>query len=192
MKLLVDRITATPQSEHFEGSDAWWRARTGAGADDPAELAEPVAFDLRVSKLGEDILLEGSLRGAARLACARCDRPYREPLDERLRLVLEPAGARVPSEPEAAEALARDGLCLSDELEVGWYRGHELHLGSFLAEAVSLALPMQPLPPVDDRGRCVECGEDCSTPVESIEHAGPESPFAVLASLRNGREQGGS
>ena len=51
--------------------------------------------------------------------------------------MLEPAGARVPGDPEAAQALARDGLCLGDELETGWYRGSEVQLDSVCLELIT-------------------------------------------------------
>lgn len=192
MRLLVERITESPRAERFEASAEWWRERVPPVRDDEPEVLEPFVFELRVSKMGEDILIEGTMTGAIRVACSRCVERYRQPLREELRLVLEPAGVRVPADPEGAASLARDGLCLGDELELGWYRGHEIRLDGFLAEVIALSLPMQPLPPVDERGRCVECGVDRTRPVESIEHEKPESPFAVLASLRDGNEGGSS
>ena len=83
-------------------------------------------------------------------------------------------------------------MCLGEELEIGCYRGSELRLDAFVAEAIALAIPMQMLPPVDARGRCVECGEDRSQPVDLIESSRADSPFAVLANLRVGRDGGES
>ncbi len=187
MKLIVDRITSTPTPVRFEATADWWASRTDAAE---IEILEPFVFELAVSKLGEDVLVEGAFSGAIRAACSRCDERYRQPLGESLRLVLEPAGGREPAEPEAARALARDGLCLGDELEVGWYRGHEIHLDAWCAEVIALALPMQPLPEVAEDGRCSVCGLDCSQPRDAIEFDKPESPFAVLATLRGGANGG--
>ena len=116
---------------------------------------EPSAARSRSSccahRMGEDVYLEGSIRGqrsssnaaaASRAIVTRSHEPFR--------LVLEPAGSRVPADPEAAEALARDGLCLGEEPETGWFRGEEIDLGAFVREAIALSLPVQPL-----------CREDC-------------------------------
>ena len=192
MKLLVDRITTTPSVERFEASPEWWLQRTPEPREGDPELVEPCVFELQVSKMGEDILIEGVMTGAIRVACSRCVERYRQPLREELRLVLEPAGVRVPADPEGAAALAQDGLCLGDELELGWYRGSEIKLDGFFAEVIALSFPMQPLPPVDERGCCVECGVDRTRPHDSIEHEKPESPFAVLATLRDGNDGGSS
>ncbi|MGH0034361.1 MAG: DUF177 domain-containing protein [Myxococcota bacterium] len=192
MKLLVDRITSTPKDVEFEASPDWWAQRNPRSADDEVEVLEPFVFELRVSSLGEDVLIEGVMTGAIRPACSRCDERYRQPLRETLRLVLEPAGERVPAEPESAQALARDGLCLGDELEMGWYRGHEIHLDGWCAEVIALSFPMQPMPAVDENGRCSVCGEDRSQPLDAIEFDKPESPFAVLAALREDGDGGGA
>lgn len=191
MKLVVDRITSSPREVHFEASPDWWVQRDPAWAEAETRILEPFAFDLAVSRMGEDILIEGAMTGAIDVACSRCDERYRQPLRETLRLVLEPAGERVPAEPEAAAALAREGMCLGDELEMGWYRGHEIHLDAWCAEVIALSFPMQPLPPVDEGGCCTVCGVDRSQPLDATEYK-PESPFAVLAALRGDGDGGGA
>jgi uncharacterized metal-binding protein YceD (DUF177 family) len=192
MKLIVDRITSSPQEVRFEASPDWWAQRSAKAADEVVEVLEPFVFDLSVSKLGEDLLIEGAMSGAIRVGCSRCDERYRHPLREILRLVLESAGDRVPAEPEAARGLARDGMCLGDELEMGWYRGHEVRLDDWCAEVIALSFPMQPMPPVDENDRCTVCGVDRSHPLDAVEFDKPESPFAVLAALRGDGDGGGT
>ena len=130
MKLLVDRLTETPTSQDFEAGATWWRAHAAHDTGLPEAPAEPVRVRVSAWKQAEDVLLEGVLEGAFELECGRCLARYRQPLRESFRLVLEPAGTRVPGDPEAAEALARDGLCLGDALETGWYRGGEIQVDS--------------------------------------------------------------
>jgi uncharacterized protein len=127
------------------------------------------------------------LEGAFDLECGRCLARYRQPLRESFRLVLEPAGTRVPGDPEAAQALARDGLCLGDELETGWYRGAEIQVDSLCLELIALALPVQPLCREDCAGLCPRCGADRNTTPCECAELRPESPFAALASLRGTR-----
>ncbi|MDX1649372.1 MAG: DUF177 domain-containing protein [Myxococcota bacterium] len=185
MKLEVDRVTGTPDALHFPVTAGWWERHCAADAELAAAFAEPLALDLRVHTMGEDLYLEGEVRGELALTCARCATRYREPVRESFRLVLEPAGSRVPADPEGAEGLDRDGLYLSDELEHGWYRGSEIHLDRFVKELVALGVPVQPLCREDCRGLCPRCGIDrnearCGC-VEEVRH----SPFAALRALRD-------
>ena len=188
MKLLVDRLTESPAPYEFEAGDAWWRPHAPQGSGLPETPAEPFRVHVRAWKQGEDVLLEGNLEGAFELECSRCLARYRQPLRESFRLVLEPAGTRVPGDPEAAQALARDGLCLGDELETGWYRGSEVQLDSVCLELITLALPVQPLCREDCAGLCPRCGADRNTTsCDCDAPPRPDSPFAALASLRGTR-----
>ena len=188
MKLLVDRIKDSPAEYRFEASEAWCAdARSVV-----PELAEPPVVELRAHRMGSDLYLEGVVTGSLELECSRCLARYRPPLREPFRLVLEPAGARVPSEPEAARQLARLGMCLGDELEMGWYQGAEIDLGGFVRELLALAPPVQPLCREQCRGLCPRCGVDRNTERCACEQERPASPFAALAALRGSDGKGGS
>jgi uncharacterized protein len=178
MKILVDRLSATPTALRFEAGTGWWQQHMPARGDLPKPPQEPVCLALGAHTLGEDLYLEGSLAG------------YRHSLREPFRLVLEPAGLRTPADPEAAEALGRNGLCLLDEFETGWYRGGEIHLDSVCAEVISLALPVVPLCREDCAGLCGQCGADLNRGDCGCETVRPPSPFDVLAALRDGKDRG--
>jgi hypothetical protein len=122
VKLHVDRLSDSPTPFRFELTPAWWREVSGGSENDAEGVAEGFAAELHAHKMGADVYLEGELRGALALECGRCLARYRQPVREAFRLVLEPAGDRIPADPEGAAALARDGLYLSDELEAGWFR----------------------------------------------------------------------
>ncbi len=190
MKVLVDRLTATPSPFQFERGSAWWRAATPDLPGLPREVSEPFRVRLNAHRIGDDLFLDGEVEGAFELECSRCLARYRSPLRESFRLVLEPAGQRVPAEPEGAAALARDGVCLGDELETGWYRGTEIDLGAFLLELISLSLPVKPLCREDCAGLCPHCGEDLNRSPCGCKEIKPESPFAALAALRDRSTEG--
>lgn len=192
MKILVERLSTSPTELQFEGDAIWWASAAPEAADLPRELAEPFRFEVSAYRMGEDVYLDGSASGEIELECSRCLARYRQPLREPFRLVLEPAGARVPADPEGAAALARYGLWLGDELEAGWFRGSELHLGGLFYEVVSLALPVKPLCREDCPGLCAHCGADLAEGSCSCSGASSASPFAVLAKLRPGNPRGGS
>jgi uncharacterized protein len=184
VKLHVDRLTDSPTTHRFALTPAWWREASGSSEDAPEGLAGDLEAEVRAHKMGADVYLEGELRGALALECGRCLARYRQPIREAFRLVLEPAGDRVPADPEGAAALARDGLYLSDEVEAGWFRGSEIDLGGFFQEGIALLFPVQPLCREDCRGLCPSCGVDRNTESCSCAEASPSSPFAALRALR--------
>jgi uncharacterized protein len=190
MKLQLDRLSESPTLFEFEGDEGWWRRMLPADRDLPGELPEPLRFEVRAHRMGPDLYLEGSVSGALVLECARCLARYRHALSEGFRLVLEPAGSRLPADPEGAEALRRDGLCLGEEIETGWYQGHELDLATFFHEIVALLLPVKPLCREDCAGLCPRCGADRSLAPCDCREIEPQSPFAVLGTLRGGRSEG--
>ena len=185
MKIQLDRLSESPRAFEFEGDTAWWRAQLGEHGDLPAELAEPLHFSVRAHRMGDDLLLEGSVSGALEPECARCLARYRHSLSEPFRLVLEPAGSRLPADPEGGEALSRAGLC-----ETGWYQGSRLDRAAFFREVLSLALPVKPLCREDCPGLCPRCGADLSRRPCDCAEIEPESPFAVLKTLQVGRTRG--
>ncbi len=190
MKLLVDQINADPAPFAFQGDSAWWAAVIAKSRDLPLELAEPFRFEGEAHQMAENLFVEGNARGAIELECGRCLARYRHGLRESFRLVLEPAGGRSPLEPEANVALARDGLCLGEELESGWYRGHTLQLDAFFAEVVSLGLPVVPLCREECIGLCPQCGVDRNVENCECQETRSDSPFAALAALRGNAGRG--
>lgn len=184
MKLPIDRIAETPGQHPFDVPSAWLAEQL---RDAPGVGSEPEGegrLDLTAHRLGTEIFLEAQLAGGVTLACGRCLGRYRQPIREAFRLVLEPAGERVPADPEGAQALAETGLFLSDELETGWYRGSEIRLDGLVRELFSLALPVQPLCREGCRGLCPRCGVDRNTTSCECEEERPASPFRVLESLK--------
>lgn len=184
MKLLVDSLTETPSPFHFTATPGWFRERMPAKAAIGDALSEALEIDGRAYRAVDDLLIEGTVRGSVEVACSRCLSRYRAPIRESFRLVLEPAGARVPADPEGAEALSSDGLYLGDEAETGWFRGKVLHLDRFIGEVLSLALPMQPVCRESCKGLCPHCGVDLNVESCNCAESRPASPFAVLAKLK--------
>lgn len=192
MKLLVDRLKDSPTDHHFDETEAWRSEAEEIVPELRGRLAEPIRVDLRAHRMGQDVYLEGTVSGALELECSRCLARYRLALREPFRLVLEPAGSRVPAEPEAARALARRGMCLGDELETGWYQSHEIDLGGFVREVVTLGLPVQPLCREDCRGLCPRCGADRNAGACGCADERPNTPFAALSALRGREPEGDS
>jgi uncharacterized protein len=184
MKILVDRLKDSPTPLAFDEEPAWRAALEEAIPEVAAALAGPIHVALRAHRMGQDVYLEGKVTGELALECGRCLARYRAPLSEPFRLVLTPAGSRVPAEPEAAQALARFGLCLGDELETGWFQGHEIELGGVIRELVALALPVQPVCKEECLGLCPRCGADRNAGSCGCPDSRSKKPFAALEALR--------
>ena len=190
MKISLERLSESPQRFSFEGSPEWWSGRVGPDADSAPRVEEPLDFALDARWMGESVLLEGVLRGQVGVECSRCLVRYRQALSDGFRLILEPAGEGIPLDPESAEALDRDGVCLGDDLEMGSYRGTELDLEAYLAERVALSLPVQPVCREDCAGLCPRCGADRNTAGCDCVEGNEKSPFAALSTLLEEKNEG--
>jgi len=209
-QIQVERLTEQPDRFEFEASGDWWADREPPSQDALCEIEMPFHFVLTASRLRDDVLIEGEITGRVGLECSRCAKRYPHVLRDTYRLVLKPSKGREPADPEGERGLAQNGICLGEDLEAGLYRGPVIQLDDFLGEVIALAMPIQPLCDEGCLGICSHCGLDRngSSPSESgLEkngrggsHAGPtaeispvcgcedekiESPFAVLASLKN-------
>lgn len=185
MELLIDRLDDSPLPLVFEVAADWVAERFGPARAGFA-LDVPLRVSLQAGRMGAGVHLQGELRGDLALTCGRCLSGYRAPLRESFRLVLEPAGARTPQDPEGAESLAAEGLYLCDDLEVGWFRGNRVRLDRFVAELLALGQPLQPLCSEHCGGLCPVCGADrnarpCNCPAPQR-----PSPFAALGALAAG------
>lgn len=205
-KLLIDRLTDRPQRFDFEADPAWWIRRLGTDeARDAGIVDRPFLFTLSASRLGKDVLIEGSMSGSLVAECSRCTRRYAHALRDTFRLVLKPlkddgrSGARAHEgiDPEGERALAENGVCLGDDLEAGWFRGPVIFLDDLFAEVIATALPIQPLCDEACPGLCPHCGMerrrsggDESARVCTCESERVESPFAVLAGWEQKTETG--
>lgn len=187
MKLKPDKLTPTPESFDFEGSEEWWNRHRVSTSEGAYQVIEPFRFALEAYTMGEDIHLSGTMAGVLDVECSRCLARYRHALREAFRLILEPSRGRTPPDPEGSRSLVEAGLWLGDELESGWYQGNVIQLDGFFVELVSLALPVQPLCREDCAGLCPTCGENRNQVDCGCEERRPDSPFAALAALRGER-----
>jgi uncharacterized protein len=187
--LNTERLTGEPEAHRFEKSASWWETLVAEPVRH-APSTGPLVFEVDASIQGAAVHLSGRVTGEVEMQCSRCLKRYRHPLADTFRVVLAAIGDRAPADPESAEALARDGMSLGDDFEAGWYRGPEIRLEAFLAEVVSSAIPIQPLCREDCAGLCPRCGTDKNVASCDCEELKPNSPFAVLAKLRTGSEEG--
>lgn len=190
MHIRIDRLTASPKTFRFQVDTLWWQTHMPKHPGLPGQLEDPFQILCEARLEAEELVLAGSLEGGVNLECGRCLTRYRQALREPFRLALEPARSRISGDPEAAAALRRDGVCVADNFEAGWYQGTEIQLDTVCLEVISLALPVQPLCKSDCSGLCERCGVDRNRGECSCEGIRPPSPFDVLASLRGDGSEG--
>lgn len=189
MKIYVDRLTQTPDEETFEVPESWWRERTAGAAEFDYELVSPFRFTVRSYITAANIIFEGDGSFEIEAQCGRCLSRYRHALRDEFRLMAEDAKGRVPEDPEGVESLAREGLCLTDDIESAWYKGRIIQLDGIFGELVAGAMPLHPICKEDCKGLCQVCGGSlnnrrCNCKFE-VPETKKQTPFAVLAQLRD-------
>lgn len=103
------------------------------------------------TRLGDNLLLQGSLDGEAALECGRCLEPYVQPLHMEVEVEFQPSVAIATGEP----------LPPPEDDSVYMIDGHHVvDLDEAVREQVLLNLPMRPLCKPDCAGLCPICGKN--------------------------------
>jgi uncharacterized protein len=159
--------------------------RTAVGTTRTYEVAEETfqADDLVVrnlhgrillTKLQENILLQGRLDGEVMLECSRCLESYVQPLHMELELEFQPSVAVLTGEPLPPPE--DDSIYLIDG-------HHMLDLEEPIREHVLLNLPMRPLCRPDCAGLCPICGQNLNEGPCPGHDQEVDERLAVLATL---------
>lgn len=118
-----------------------------------ADLAfeSPIAYDLTVSKMGNDVRVNGPVRCTLRLSCDRCLEGFSFPVSAYLDIELTPKGGdETPAELELK----------GEDLNLYVYEGDELELDPYVFEEVMLAVPIKALCDDACKGICPACGKN--------------------------------
>jgi uncharacterized protein len=102
---------------------------------------EPLTATFRAESVVEGILVTGTVTAPTALRCARCLRSF----DHALSL-------------ELCELFVAPGHEDSADSDAYRVSGKEIHLEAMLRDAVSLAIPVNPVCRPDCRGLCARCG----------------------------------
>lgn len=135
----------------------------------------PLQSEVKISKAGQSILLEGKIQADLRLQCVRCLKEFSYPLSSDFELTLHPLnGATFSEEIEVGEK----------EMEMSFFEGGEIHLSEIACEQIFLEIPYQPLCHEECRGLCSVCGKDLN--LSSCECVKEEfgSGFTALKKLK--------
>jgi uncharacterized protein len=119
--------------------------------DEDISFVSPIQYELRVSRTGENIRVQGPVRAKLSLACARCLVPFAYTVESHLDIVLAPK-EKQPGLPEME--------LKPDELEVYFFEGEEIDLDPYVFEEVMLDLPIKALCADACKGICANCGKN--------------------------------
>lgn len=128
----------------------------------------PLTGALRLESVVEGILVTGRVAGLVRLTCARCLQDFEEDIDAELCELFLAPGHEAPAE---EEAYVVEGL--------------DIDLEPMLRDALTLALPLNPIHSPDCKGLCAHCGKDLNTGACDCAEDEVDPRWADLSALRD-------
>jgi uncharacterized protein len=130
----------------------------------PEAIRGPLELHCKVSKSGEYILAEGTLKGLLRFTCDRCLKSFENPF----RTCLEIQFRQGP-DPNAGEETSET----LPESDLVFFEGDSVDLGDEIRQTLELSVPMRSLCSDACRGLCGGCGADLN--VEKCRCSGPSA-----------------
>lgn len=116
--------------------------------DENAVFLEPVAADIIIRCIGEEILIKGTIKTLLSFICGRCLSPYEFPVDSNFDLVY------LPEELD----LIREQL-ENEDMKRYFYISSQISLDDIILEQLNLTFPLKPLCAKDCQGICPICGK---------------------------------
>ena len=124
--------------------------------EDPSEgavlHAEAVRGEVKVTRLGDSLLVQGDIDASVLIECSRCLEPFALPVDARLEEQFLPT-----IDVDTGAPLRREEFEESDQtFDID--PNHLMDLTEPVRQALLVALPMKPLHSEDCKGICLQCG----------------------------------
>ncbi len=174
MKIRVDKIPE--EGEPIEGSVS----PSEVNLDMPGySLTETIQFAGQVSKNGDDILVQGKLRGVVNSECSRCLKNFTMAIGLDMDVVYVPEKERRGKESDIIEL----------DPNLAFYEGDTIELLHEIKDLVLVSLPIQPICDASCKGLCLHCGADLNVTQCECEHEVVGSPFAQLKDLKSKLEE---
>jgi len=127
----------------------------------------PLNWTVDAQRVGEEIRIAGSLRGAVERSCSRCLEPARSAISRSFDLFFRQSDdAEMIDEDDDVELSEND-------MRTSYFSGTQLDIGDIIREQVLLSLPMKVLCNEDCKGLCPVCGTNlnintCQCPEEKF------------------------
>ena len=139
------------------------------------DFETPLQSVAKIKKASGLVFISGKVETILRLQCVRCLKEFSYPLSTTFELTLHPL-KEAPSEEERELG--------SEEMELNFFEGGEVHLSEIACEQVFLEIPYQPLCQEGCKGLCSICGKDLNLSTCNCVKEELKSGFSVLKKLK--------
>jgi uncharacterized protein len=139
------------------------------------DFETPLQSEAKIKKADGLVFISGKVQTILRLQCVRCLKEFSYPLSATFELTLHPL-KEVPSEEERELG--------SEELDLNFFEGGEIHLSEIACEQVFLEIPYQPLCQEGCKGLCPICGKDLNLSACHCVKEELKSGFSALKKLK--------
>lgn len=174
MKVRFDEISSEGRRLTLT-DEAWF-------PDQELERHGKVAASVYLRREGKRVFAEGTLSATVFLVCDRCLESYPRPLGDDFQVEFELA-ADATSMPLTGEHEVE-----TEEMDTVYLDEPAIDIYEMLRQQVFLALPDKLLCRQECQGLCSSCGADLNKGSCRCGAKGKESPFSVLAGLKNLKE----
>jgi uncharacterized protein len=139
------------------------------------DFETPLQSEAMIKKTGRLVLITGKVQAILRFQCVRCLKEFSHPLSTAFELTLHPL-REAPSEEEIELG--------SEEMELDFFEGGEIHLSEIACEQIFLEIPYQPLCQEGCKGLCPKCGKDLNLSSCQCVEEELTSGFSALKKLK--------
>jgi len=139
------------------------------------DFGAPLQAEVKIGKASRLVLINGKIQTELRLQCVRCLKEFPYPLSTTFELTLQPL-KEAPSEEETELG--------SEEMELNFFEGGEIHLSEIACEQIFLEIPYQPLCQEGCKGLCPMCGKDLNLSACECVKEELTSGFSALKKLK--------
>jgi len=140
--------------------------------------ARDVTGQAKVTRLSQDLLVQGDVAANVRLTCSRCLEEFMLPVQGTLEEKYQPSVDVVTGRP------VRRALDEEDDSAFSINAAHEIDLAEPVRQALLVALPIMPLHSPDCAGLCPVCGVNLNEGPHGHESDEVDNRWAVLRELR--------
>lgn len=180
--LQVQDIDDRGKDYDFELTPVWLDAALADTSLRRDPSAGPGELHVHAQRNGREILVTGDLEAQLLVSCSRClgDTPL--PVRANLTALLVPGTLLGKAADHATDAAELAAELEADELDRGYYEGHQVVLDELVREHLLLEVPMQPLCSADCAG--IEIPERLRPPAEDFGDGETDPRLRPLEKLR--------
>jgi uncharacterized protein len=142
--------------------------------DADLSFLSPIEYDLRVSKAGVNIWVQGPVRARLSLVCARCLEEFAFSVQTEMDIELLPKES-TPVSPELE--------LKTEEMNIYYYEGDEVDIDPLVFEEVMLDMPIKALCSEACKGICPGCGKNLNLEECQCEKSGSSALGEKLKSF---------